>query len=79
MKVFYSSDGINKSACKIRSSYNAHANNNSNKTKKKGRRKGRKKRRKEEKKRKNKRKLRGNNTTTDAEEFELLITHCAIN
>ena len=76
MKVFYSSDGINKSACKIRSSYDAHANNNSNKTKKKGRRKRRKERRKN---RKNKRKLCGNNTTTDAEEFELVITHCAIN
>ena len=41
---------------------------------KEGRKDGKKKR-----KEKNKRKLRSNNTTTDAEEFELLITHCAIN
>lgn len=40
---------------------------------KEGRKEGKKKRKK------NKRKLCGNNTTTDAEEFEPVITHCAIN
>ena len=79
MKVFNSSDSSTKARERSGQAYNAHANKNSNKKKKKGRRKGRKKRRKEEKKRKNKRKLCGNNTTTDAEEFEPVITHCAIN